>query len=263
MSAATQTQTQTQNLAIEDDGSRYPRGRVLQILLVATAALMLIATATAYATELQDHQQLRKLAETKALALSREQAPSGAEVRVRASSIDPRLRLAACAVEPETFSPQNTRIGGTLSIGVRCPTSPSWSLYVPVQVEITTEVLVLATGRARGEVLGADDLRLERQDLARLNGGYLTDVSEAQDMVLRRAVRPGTVLNTSMLERPRLVQRGQRVRVIAGVGSLTVSGDGEALGDAAEGDRVRVRSMASRRIVEGVVDAQGQVRADG
>ncbi len=244
--------------------SRFRHLKLGQSLPIWLCGLALFGAAShSAATELQDHQQLRDLAEAKALELSRDQAPNGASVSVRTSSIDPRLRLAACAVEPEAFSPQNIRPGGTLSIGVRCPTSPSWSLYVPVQVEVAAEVLVLATGRARGEALSANDLRLERQDLSRLNGGYMTDIEDAQDMVLRRAVRPGTVLTSSMIERPRLIQRGQRVRLIAGAGSLTVSGEAEALGDAAEGDRVRVRSLASRRIVEGVVDAQGHVRADG
>jgi flagellar basal body P-ring formation protein FlgA len=132
-------------------------------------------------------------------------------------------------------------------------------LYIPVRVEMQGQVLVLAAPVARGEVLGPSHLRVELQDLAQLPGGWLSDPEQAVGMVLRRPVRPGQVLTPSALEAPRLVRRGQRVAVIAMGDSFAVHTEGEALADAAAGERVRVRNLQTRSVVEGLVDERGQV----
>ncbi len=232
-------------------------------VLLATALMLLALAGPALAQQpaLQDHEVLRQLAERHALALAQQQAPHASRVQVQAARLDPRLRLVDCPVLPEVDASTGQRLGNSISVAIRCPEHPSWAIYVPVRIQQFGQVLVLANARARGELLSSADLRLEERDLAQLNGAYLSQLDAATDMVLRRAVRPGTVLSASMLERPKLVLRGQRVQVIAGMGALAVASEGEALSDAAAGERVRVRNLSSRQVLEGVVDPQGRVRA--
>jgi len=78
-------------------------------------------------------------------------------------------------------------------------------------------------------------------------------------MVLRRALQTGTVLTPQMVEPPRLVQRGQRVLLLAETGSVAVRVEAEAMGNGALGDRVRVRNLSSQNIVEGRVLSHGVV----
>ncbi|HEX6993041.1 MAG TPA: flagellar basal body P-ring formation chaperone FlgA [Gammaproteobacteria bacterium] len=230
--------------------------------LAALAALVL-AAATAAGAELEDHARIRSLAEAHALEAARSFAPAGARVSVEAARLDPRLRLAACPVVPETFSAPGHGLAALASIGVRCPATPGWSLYVPVEVEVLVDVVVLAAPAATGEALAASDLRLEPANVVRLGAGYLTRIEDAEGQVLKRPVRPGTVLTAALLERPTLVRRGQRVELVAGGAALAVRSEGEALSDAAEGERVRVRNVRSRTVVEGVVAADGTVRIGG
>ncbi|MCC5866911.1 MAG: flagellar basal body P-ring formation protein FlgA [Gammaproteobacteria bacterium] len=235
------------------------RSRTLCLHAVALILVFAPLAAPAQAPESADHAQLRALAERHALAQVASLAPDSARLRAEAARLDPRLRLPACAQPPETFDPPGQRPGANQSIGIRCHTGAGWTLYIPVRVEMLADVVVLAAAAARGTALTSAHVRLESHDLAQLNGGWLTDPNDAVGMVLRRPVRPGTVLTSSVLERPKLVRRGERVRVVSSGGGFAVATEGEALNDAAEGERVRVRNVNSRSIIEGRMAADGQV----
>lgn len=238
-------------------------GRRPMMTICTMAALFVAACVSAShsaAAAPEDHKRIRAVAEAHALVTAHSFAPDGARVTVEVAPLDPRLNLPACPFEPETFDPPGQRPSAHLSIGVRCTALPSWSLYVPVRVDITVDVVVLAASVPQGDILDANALRYEPRDVSRLGGAYLTRLEDVQGMVLRQAVRPGTVLAPRQLERPKIVRRGQRVQLVAHESGLAVGSQGEALTDAAEGDRVRVRNMSSLLIVEGVVDADGSVR---
>ncbi|MCC5869993.1 MAG: flagellar basal body P-ring formation protein FlgA [Gammaproteobacteria bacterium] len=238
-----------------------PRARRTGPLWLGLGLGLLLGGGAAATTPLSDHQQLRDLATAHALEQAQRSAPDGARLRAEAARLDPRLRLPACAVSPETFDPPGRRGGANVSVGVRCLSGAEWTLYIPVRVEMRAEVLVLGNAAGRGETLRAEHLRLEEHDVAQLNGGWMTSPEEAVGMMLRRPLRPGQVITREALEPPRLVRRGQRVAVIAGVGGIAVRSEGEALSDAAAGERVRVRNLRSRQIIEGLVDDRGQVLA--
>jgi flagellar basal body P-ring formation protein FlgA len=183
----------------------------------------------------------------------------GFDIAVNAGPLDDRLRLRACDEGLEAFMAPGTRTSGNTTVGVRCQGPVSWTLYVPVHIEVHGEVVVLAQPLPRGTVLQRSHLRLEQQDVGRLSAGYLASPEEASDMVLRRALQAGTVLTPQMVEPPRLVQRGQRVLLLAETGSVAVRVEAEAMGDGALGERVRVRNLSSQKIVEGQVLSHGVV----
>lgn len=184
----------------------------------------------------------------------------GFDIAVSAGPLDDRLRLRACDESLEAFMAPGTRTSGNTTVGVRCQGPVSWTLYVPVQIEVYGEVLVLSEPLPRGTLLQPAQLRLERHDVGRLvSGGYLADPEAARGMVLRRALQAGTVLTPQMVEPPRLVERGQRVLLLADTGSVAVRVEAEAMGDGALGERVRVRNLSSQKIVEGQVVSHGVV----
>ena len=204
----------------------------------------------------EDHERIRSLAEAYARELAQQIAPANATIRAEAAHLDPRLRLPACPVSPETFR-QVESFGSRTTVGVRCPAAPGWSLYVPVRTQIIADVVVLSAPLARGAVLTADALRLDARDISTLSTGYLTTIAAARGMLLRRPVTIGTVLTPGLLERPRLVHRGDRIRIRVADRLFAVTSEGEALADAAEGDRLKVRNVRSGIVIEGVVDDAG------
>ncbi len=180
-------------------------------------------------------------------------------ITVTPGRLDSRLRLRTCDQGLEAFLAPGSRMAGNSTVGGRCHGPVNWSLYVPVQITVQGEVLVLTQALPRGTLLEPAHFRQERYDISQLHRGYFTDAQAAERMVLKRPLQAGTVLAPSMVEPPRLVQRGQRVILVAETDTISVRMEGEALSHGVRGDRVRVRNLSSRRIVEGVVLSHGVV----
>jgi flagella basal body P-ring formation protein FlgA len=133
------------------------------------------------------------------------------------------------------------------------------SLSVPVRVGLQTDVLVAARVIPRHAVLALEDVRVERREL--LAGQE--PVTDRLALGGRRAVRQiaaGESILTAVLELPPLVQRGDRVLLVAEGRGVRAELAGEAREDGRAGQTIRVRNGASGREVYGQVEAAGQVR---
>lgn len=173
--------------------------------------------------------------------------------------LDRRLRLSRCDQPLDTFSAAGSNSGGNTSVGVRCPDSPGWTLYVPVRVEMRREVIALRHAMGRDSVLHDDDLKTIEVDVSRHARGYFTRKDELVGRTLTRAVGGGTVLSPAVVAQPAMVRRGQRVTLIAGDGPVAVRAPAEALSDGRRGQRVQVRNLSSGRVIEGVVRSPTEV----
>ncbi len=184
------------------------------------------------------------------------------DVEVVVRSLDPRLRLARCDRPLEAFAPPGTRTMGHTSIGVRCPGSTPWKLYVSAEVRVYGDVVTAAYALPRDAELTQDDVIVVRRNLAELPPGYVIAVEDALGKLTKRTLRPGEVFTHALLKSPQWIVRGQGVTLIAQQPGLTVRASGEALASGAQGERIRVRNNRSGRIVEGLVIAPGVVEVD-
>jgi flagellar basal body P-ring formation protein FlgA len=201
---------------------------------------------------------LQRTAET-FLTTRLQSGSGGAAVRVTAGAVDPRLRLQRCTQPLDgVLSPTNLP-AARMTVGVRCG-QPAWTVYVPVNVETAATVLVLKQAAARHSSLNATDVELQLRRVPGLATTYLTDVEQLQGRHLRMAAAPGTALTADLLANDVLVKRGQRVTLIASIGTLEVRAQGEAIADATASGRVRVLNLNSRKVVEGQVESNDRVR---
>jgi flagella basal body P-ring formation protein FlgA len=104
-----------------------------------------------------------------------------------------------------------------------------------------------------------DAMTRETRDASRIVGATLSDPAEAVGQVARRTLTAGSVLLAGDLLTPRLVRRGDNVALVSRRGGVEVRMNGKALGDAGENQRVRVENLSSRRVVQGIVAADGEV----
>ncbi len=117
-------------------------------------------------------------------------------------------------------------------------------------------VVVARRELARNTVVTAGALRLERRNVADLPGGVLHGIGDAAGSLLRQKVRSGGVLSAGMLDEAPLVVKGSRVRLVVRAGGLSVSAVGIARTDGAMGRQIKVKNIASNKIVVGrVLDA--------
>lgn len=192
----------------------------------------------------------------------RAQYGAGADhLHVTVAQLDPRLRLARCTQPLQGFAPAGLASGARMTVGVRCA-QPQWSVFVPVNIETEMDVLVLNKAIARQGKPGPADINVEKRRVAGFPTDYLTDPAQLAGRHLKMAAAPGTALTTKLLAQDILVKRGQRVTLVAMVGSLEVRAQGEAVADATAAGRVRVLNLGSRRIVEGRVESPDRVRVD-
>ncbi len=184
------------------------------------------------------------------------------DVTVAARQIDARLRLRQCAEPLQTYLPPGSTIANGGVVGVRCTGPVAWKLFVPVAVE--RYALVARSSRAlpAGHRLQAQDIEWTRAKLKASDAVLIKDRDVAIDQVLRQPAAAGQTLRAAMLRPPHIIQRGDRVTLAVSNPNLAIRMRGEALADAALGQRVRARNDSSGRIVEGIVRARGLIELD-
>lgn len=210
-----------------------------------------LAATAVPAAPFQDHASIRQTAEQFISDLV--QANYGQTPEVHASKLDARLRLSRCDEPLEAFQPPGGKTIGNITVGVRCNSAKSWSLYVPVKVSIYDKVVAAARPLARGDIINSGDVKLVERDLAQLQSGYFSDPDEVSGMEVTRTISLDAALTNNLVKSPLQVRRGQQVILVANSGGLEVRMSGEALADGAAGDRIKVRNLSSKRVVDGTV----------
>jgi flagella basal body P-ring formation protein FlgA len=177
---------------------------------------------------------------------------------VEVVAVDDRLKLPECGDALRTQMQRVIQRGSGI-VAVSCQGPEPWRLFVPVRVVEALPVVVLRRNVQPGEVLAADDLEVRQLASAGLPFDYVGKAELALGQTVRRSQPAGAVLLAAALEQPLGVERGALVTLIATNATVQVKAEGVALEPGRLKERVRVRS-ASGRVVEGVVEAPGQVR---
>lgn len=178
-------------------------------------------------------------------------------VVIRINQPDSRQIPRLCQ-QPQPFLPAGGRVWGKFSVGVRCQDEASWTLYVPVEIEVNTGVVHAARPISMGKPLDMQDIVIKEADLVRIPGGAITDADQVIGKVATSFLASGQPIRSHQLRAPYVISRGQKVRLTATGSGFAVSIEGEALTDAAEGDTVQVRNHTGR-IIRGIARQDGIV----
>lgn len=229
-------------------------------VLIRTLAIGLFSvTRIAHAESYQSLTVIQSIAEQKV----RDAAPSKVGVlRVQADNLDPRLRLALCTTTPEAFLPNGMNLGPRATVGVRCTQNAPWIVYVAVAIETEAAVLVLNKPVARSTPVVAADVEVSVRRLPGLSSGYLSDVAQLAGNSAKSDLAAGVILAPGMLQPTTIIHRGQQVTVLASIGGMQVRTEAIALSDGSLNGRIRVKNLASAKIVEGIVDTSSSVHVD-
>jgi flagella basal body P-ring formation protein FlgA len=179
---------------------------------------------------------------------------------VTATPLDPRLRLDACTAPLEAFSQNVAPDSSRMTIGVRCSAGNTWTLYVPVSIEVEAAVLVLRRPLSRRARVEPTDVEPQVRRLPGSATTFISDAAMLQGHRLKRALPAGTALSVDVLVPDLLVRRGQQVTLIAANGAVEIRAQGQALTEGGVADRVRVQNVTSLKVVEGVVESANVVR---
>jgi flagella basal body P-ring formation protein FlgA len=179
------------------------------------------------------------------------------EYTISVTHVDSRLRLPKCD-RIETWLPPSNRLWGHSSIGVRCDTPAAWSLYVPVMIKVTSNVLVAARPIANGQAIQAEDVQLQQKDVTAYAGSVLTMLDQVVGKNVVTGVQVGAVLRSEMLRAATVILQGQQVKLVAQGAGFKITSEGQAMGNAAAGQVVSVKTR-SGQIIKGIAKGEGVV----
>lgn len=219
----------------------------------AALAASLALPAAGMAAALQDPAQVAHAAEQ---FLQTQTAGLPGKVTVRASKPS-RLSLPACAAL-EAFQPKGGRLWGRTTVGVKCLAPTAWTVYLPAAVQVIGEYVAAAAPLKPGQPIGADMLVVRTGDLGELPADVVTDPAQAIGYGPVAGLAAGAPLRRELLRAPRVVQQGQRIRLVLNGPGFSVSSEGKALGHASAGQTVQVKTDGGQ-VVSGVALADNAV----
>lgn len=173
----------------------------------------------------------------------------------KVDDIDRRIALPACN-KLEAFLPAGSQLIGRISVGVRCNEANGWSIFVPVQIKISINLLISARQLPLGHTLREEDLATQATETTQASG--ITDPKRAIGKVLRYGITAGQVLREDMLRPPYSVIQGQAVQLAVQGNGFSIRSEGIALNNASEGQTVQIRT-SSGRMISGIAGVGGIV----
>ncbi|WP_339884587.1 flagellar basal body P-ring formation chaperone FlgA [Vreelandella maris] len=173
----------------------------------------------------------------------------------------PSPHLPEC-IQPEPFLPNaNQAPLGRVSVGVRCGENGRQVRYLQAQIDVIGSYVVAARDIERGTLITSNMLSERGGNLGDLSAQALTAEEDIVGKITQRPIRTGSAFLAHYLQAPDLVERGQRVTVVAQGSAFRVSREGEALENGALGEQVRVR-FGSREIMTARVTDRGVLVVD-
>ncbi|MGR3885906.1 flagellar basal body P-ring formation chaperone FlgA [Pseudomonas sp. 1152_12] len=189
--------------------------------------------------------------------LANTQTPGRYEIQV--SQLDPRLRMPMCDKELTATLESPAQPIGRVTVKVRCEGASPWTVFVPAQVKLFRDVVVVTRPLKRTGIIGYDDVAMRERDISQINQGYLTSLDQALGQRLTRPMVTDQVITLVHLEQAEVIRKGDQVVISASSGGLSVKMPGEALSNGGMSEQIRVKNLNSNRVIKAQVTAPGQV----
>lgn len=181
---------------------------------------------------------------------------------VQVNRLDPRLRLAECDKDLTTTLESPAQPLGRVTVRIRCDGSAPWTVFVPAQVKLYREVVVVTRPLRRGAPISPQDVAVAERDVGTLNQGFLSDPGQIIGQKTTRTLLPDQVLAPLHLQQAEVVSKGDQVVISASSPAINVRMPGEAMANGAPGEQIRVRNLSSGRVIKARVKGPGQVQVD-
>ena len=122
-----------------------------------------------------------------------------------------------------------------------------------VTIDLYTSAWTLHRDMNPGDTITRADLREDRVGSKKVQRDVIKDPQVAIGSKLKRSLKAGSPVRRRDLSIPKLIKRGAIVSLVFHKAGISLSAEGEALGDGQRGDIVRVKNLKSKKIVTGRV----------
>lgn len=177
------------------------------------------------------------------------------DVSISVGQLGPGTNMPPCS-RMEAYTPAGGRLWGRSHVGIRCLAPNPWSVLLPVQIRVSGGYVAAARSLPAGQTVQEGDLATLSGDLTALPQGVVTEARQAVGKTLKMSVAAGQPLRGDLLLAPLVIRQGQTVRLISRGPGFSVSSEGKAINNAAEGQVAQIR-MPNGQVVSGVAQADG------
>lgn len=179
--------------------------------------------------------------------------------RIEVQALDGRLRLAHCDqqlnVKPAMGSGSPS---GRQSVEVRCTGSKPWKIYLQAHVYAEMDVPVLKYALPAGATISSEHIEMKRIQIT--NGQpVVRQIDQLLGKKTKRHLNAETPILVSQIEAPYLIRRGQQINLEYELNGLKVRMAGKSHQNGAVGDWIKVVNINSGKVIEGRVNAAGNV----
>lgn len=176
------------------------------------------------------------------------------DFRIRGKNIFPDGEIEIKSMEDS----RGIRMGNfSLSVDVYVEGSKQGRLTLSGHAGKKVKMLCAVRDISKNSILTADDIRLETRDAKNgTTGDFLTDPALVIGKKVVSPVRAGTAVSEKNLAVPSVLKKGDKVRLVAKAGLLSVETSGEVVSDAAFGEQVKIKNIDTGKLVTArVVDS--------
>lgn len=131
--------------------------------------------------------------------------------KIYVGPVDPHLELPSCHKPLQAFLPNNADPFTTHTIGVRCPETNGWTIYVPVQTQLEAQALNVTHTLSHNDTLIPDEVAAVDQNSKTLPFSYVNNLTQIVGKVAHPDLAKGATISSAALKNPIQVQRSNMV----------------------------------------------------
>ncbi|HID36682.1 MAG TPA: flagellar basal body P-ring formation protein FlgA [Ghiorsea sp.] len=125
--------------------------------------------------------------------------------------------------------------------------------YVPVLVKWMANVITLKQDISARTMLDRSMLSQTQTNIAGLRGRTWSNIADVVGLKSLRNLPKGSVVLSTQMQRPPLIQRGDLVTILVKVAGIQVRAAGIALRSGSRGDRMLVKNVRSKQTLQSIV----------
>ena len=136
---------------------------------------------------------------------------------------------------------------------------PKRKISVRTYLKLYKEVFVARDTIKRNQVIEESDLLKVRKNVDRMHREYVTDKGQLIGKISRRTINPSEAFRVNTVEKPLLVNSGDRLQIVYETPLIRLSAPGISLAKGREGERIPVKNSESKIVVFATVKTRNIV----
>lgn len=130
---------------------------------------------------------------------------------------------------------------------------PYWHVYLQMQVSAIVPVVVAKKMILPHTLLNSDNLMTQQVNTSQLQHGYFSSLNHFPKSKTNTYIKQGAIITPRMLQKQFDVLARQNIKIISNADHVSVMMKGVALQSGMVGDRIKVKNIKTKKVLEGSI----------